>query len=669
MSEPAIELYDDPNRFARAPKLELGPRLRFFGYQNFILSRSVVAIAPDDRSLREKYRLVRPFFEPDWIAERTILDLGANSAFFCFKGLAHGAAQAVAVDLDPTYIGMLEQAKSHLGVEGLRIVQRNVTDVHEPADLVFAFALIHWIFSCTAGYGSLDKAIQKLSELTNEVLIVEWIEPDDQAIEFFHHLDFNQTCITAPYSREHFEQALRTHFDHFTVLGKVTPTRVVYAAFRHSASMPVLLDKGGIEALSADPQPHVWLSLSPDVSLLLAEDPAHFHRLCDRAETVLEQGRLQYRLGGSLVEIPEPGFFPDDLMRRFFSQRVFDGTRWLLPLNLRFDALLYHLLFHQGAMTPAACDRLRELARQAEIACEPERLNSFQNAFALFEARGIPLANHPEPPMPFIEHPRQVLSSRILAHCEGRDFTSRVYRMKGPEGWFIRKQAADDLAEREYRLLSRLEGPYFPRVFGFSRQDGYSTCDMEFIEGTLLSDLETFVLSWDDSTMRSFLHHGLSLLQALQEKGVMHRDIRLENLLVRDGRPVLIDFGWACAEDCPHITPEGLGAEGRPPESRYSDLYSMGVVFERLAFFFPSWLHLARAMTRFDSEARETDFGRLHRMVDEESPYPELTGRGMARLSAYHAERGNIRRAREALEKAGECASPELLEALSRMTI
>ena len=52
--------------------------------------------------------------------------------------------------------------------------------------------------------------------------------------------------------------------------------------------------------------------------------------------------------------------------------------------------------------------------------------------------------------------------------------------------------------------------------------------------------------------------------------------IKPDNLLVRDGRPVLIDFGWAVAPDLPQVTPAGLGDEGRAPEG-FCDVHARGV--------------------------------------------------------------------------------------------
>ena len=53
--------------------------------------------------------------------------------------------------------------------------------------VVVAFALVHWIYSCSEESNSLDAAVAKLAARTSQLLLVEWIAPDDAAIVQFGH--------------------------------------------------------------------------------------------------------------------------------------------------------------------------------------------------------------------------------------------------------------------------------------------------------------------------------------------------------------------------------------------------------------------------------------------------------------------------------------------------
>jgi serine/threonine-protein kinase len=145
----------------------------------------------------------------------------------------------------------------------------------------------------------------------------------------------------------------------------------------------------------------------------------------------------------------------------------------------------------------------------------------------------------------------------------------------------IHKQATLDLAEREVYFLSRLGGNYFPRVLRAKSFRGYSVVVLEKVNGVELKEAMKKIRR-TPSSFCSFVQDCLKLVAVLREEGITHRDIRMDNLLVRDGKPVLMDFGWAVSSRRPYFTPEGLGDSGRPPDGTFCDIYSMGKVFEQI---------------------------------------------------------------------------------------
>ena len=141
---------------------------------------------------RKKDELLEPYFTPKFLQDRTIADIGANSGFFCFLALTNGGKRAFALDMDEDYLRMIQKAKSKYGYDNLEIIRSNAEDWNEPSDIVLAPALIHWIYSCTASFGDLNGIIEKFAKLAKYMLIIEWVQPDDPAIDFFHHLDWNE---------------------------------------------------------------------------------------------------------------------------------------------------------------------------------------------------------------------------------------------------------------------------------------------------------------------------------------------------------------------------------------------------------------------------------------------------------------------------------------------
>lgn len=249
-AEAPINLCTQPNAHAKPTRVSYGPGYAIVdGYQSFSLRRHSIAAAESDVAMSTKATLLSKLIKPATISKRTVLDIGASSGFYTFWCLQTGASRVTAIDIDGDCVKALHSLKAHFGLDNLRIQNANVEYWQEPADVVFSLALVHWIYSCTAGYGSLDAAIGKLSSLTTYVLIVEWVDPKDPAIAFFRHIDQNPQCHQHAYSFDNFHRALRRHFRRIEKIGDVSPTRSLYAAFKtthnidHTCPLPQLYDE------------------------------------------------------------------------------------------------------------------------------------------------------------------------------------------------------------------------------------------------------------------------------------------------------------------------------------------------------------------------------------------------------------------------------------------
>jgi predicted Ser/Thr protein kinase len=296
---------------------------------------------------------------------------------------------------------MIGQVTAHLGYENFRTVNGKIQEQKEPADIVLAMALVHWVYSCTADFGSLDAVIKWLASISRHALVVEWVAPQDSAIANFKHTEFNQAVQSEPYTYAAFRAALGKYFPQVKYLGHVTDTRSLF--------------------------------------------------LCKKT-------RAEVDLSG---------------------------------------------------------------------------------------------------PLPLLEDATTILSSRFLAAAGALQFWSVVYDV----GDAILKQASFDLAAHEAAVLRTLDGPLFPRVLDAGMGAGYSTVRVEKIRGqTVQAAAET--LSADAGTFRVFVDACLDILVHMAEKGIRHRDIRPDNVIVRDNLPVLIDFGWAVSPAHPYYTPAPF--QGQP---------------------------------------------------------------------------------------------------------
>jgi hypothetical protein len=416
-------LWDAPNKFAQPCGISLGKTITICGYQPYQIRDGKVIPLQKKSLLRRKQELVTPYFNPKFLTGKSVLDIGANGGFFSFWACQAGASPVVALDMDEAYLNLIRKAQTHLGWDQLRTVNCRAQDWEEPADLVLAFAMIHWLYSCTANFGSLDRAVAKLASLTQVVLLIEWVAPDDPAILFFKHTEWNRAQAEGPYTLQAFEEALRKHFHKVEVVGATSPTRTLYAA------------------------------------------------------------------------------------------------------------------------------------------CQP--------------CAGMLL----EPALPLLAPVERLLHSKCLLSHKGVNLYSRIYAGETPDR--LLKQATGDLAAHEAEMLRLVQGPHFPRVLKVEQLEGYSVLTLERIAGLNLLDALPKVSATPKSAA-SFMGECLAILGELRAARLEHRDVRPANLMVREGRPVLLDFGWAQAEGKPFLTPSHLGLFERIPSGPTCDLYSMGKVFEQL---------------------------------------------------------------------------------------
>ncbi|HEV2703194.1 MAG TPA: protein kinase [Steroidobacteraceae bacterium] len=158
----------------------------------------------------------------------------------------------------------------------------------------------------------------------------------------------------------------------------------------------------------------------------------------------------------------------------------------------------------------------------------------------------------------------------------------------------VTKSESDEADEqqalaREYATLSALNNPSIVSIYDYGTNAGREYLAMEYFpRGDLKSRLLRGILEVD--ALR-YLEQIARALQVVHEAGILHRDLKPPNLMLRENDTlVLIDFGLArSAEGAHSITRTGV-LRGSPyymsPEQALgeeldgrTDLYSLGIIF------------------------------------------------------------------------------------------
>jgi glycosyltransferase involved in cell wall biosynthesis len=178
-------------------------------------------------------------------------------------------------------------------------------------------------------------------------------------------------------------------------------------------------------------------------------------------------------------------------------------------------------------------------------------------------------------PLPPIGPSENLVSCRLAAVQDGIAYWSRVY----DRGDLILKQTTGRVSEREAQYLRQLSSEHFPRVLCVTSFGDYSTIAVEKIHGRRpeMCDPE---INADICCLRTFIFGCLALLRQLRDRGITHRQIRLEHILLRDRKPVLLDLAWAVSENDSGFTSRRLE---RPPDGKFCDVYSMGKVLAEVS--------------------------------------------------------------------------------------
>ncbi len=180
------------------------------------------------------------------------------------------------------------------------------------------------------------------------------------------------------------------------------------------------------------------------------------------------------------------------------------------------------------------------------------------------------------------------VSSVYLASSQrtGREVVLKVLHQPPEDGGGVK---TFDRFLREYQIAADIEHPYVARVHDFGVADDHAYIAMEYFP---LGDLRAHIKNGIDSLRAlTFMRQMAEALTVLHAAGVLHRDLKPGNVMLRDESSVaLIDYGLskhieldASLTNCGEIfgTPYYMSPEqghGKETDAR-SDIYSLGVIF------------------------------------------------------------------------------------------
>ncbi len=164
------------------------------------------------------------------------------------------------------------------------------------------------------------------------------------------------------------------------------------------------------------------------------------------------------------------------------------------------------------------------------------------------------------------------------------------------ETYFLEK--SKELFQREAAILYQIQHPQIPQFRATFEEDKRLFLVQDYVAGktykTLLDERLAAGITFSEAEVLQLLRQLLPVLAHIHTKGIVHRDISPDNIILRDdGKPVLIDFGvvkelatrFQSPNNNNYPQPTTVGKLGYAPSEQIqtgraypcSDLYSLAV--------------------------------------------------------------------------------------------
>lgn len=172
--------------------------------------------------------------------------------------------------------------------------------------------------------------------------------------------------------------------------------------------------------------------------------------------------------------------------------------------------------------------------------------------------------------------------AKVLHHTD-RGIVSLVRHKTTKKPYVFREFEGD---AEVYRKLLFINCPYLPRIFEAAEKNGHAAVLEEYVEGDNLQEMLKGAI-FSKAETRAILQDLCKALWILHEQGIVHRDIKPGNVILRADDAVLIDFDASRVFKEDHINDTiVLGTTGFAAPEQYglgqsdnrSDIYSLGVL-------------------------------------------------------------------------------------------
>lgn len=290
---------------------------------------------------------------------------------------------------------------------------------------------------------------------------------------------------------------------------------------------------------------------------LLVYDYSHFFEVIGEAKPEFDLPRVRTKLPIDdtyiFMDVRYVGdnYYPEDFQRAILDSREWNSRGFFTPNPLHHRiALAYHAVHHKGHIAPeykkylgdATMDQLLSALKGSNVGWVKPDDHTVGDYNGYFKG-----------------------ATSIVSKEDGKVTKRQTAYSSYP------------LIKNEVLILESLKGmKHFPQII--------ASCTTGE-EGHILTTDDCGDPISIDNLPKDWKEQCKQILSDLKDKGIEHRDIRPDNLLVKDNTIKLIDFGWATGPTGEHLgdPPKCLGFGYKCTEG-FSDAFSMNKVIRELDY-------------------------------------------------------------------------------------
>ncbi|MEJ8546057.1 serine/threonine protein kinase [Brevibacillus borstelensis] len=178
------------------------------------------------------------------------------------------------------------------------------------------------------------------------------------------------------------------------------------------------------------------------------------------------------------------------------------------------------------------------------------------------------------------------MGSYGIAYRARHDVTGELIVLKQVKPSLRRSPKGEAMQAYEQRILQALCHPQIPRFIERFHFQGNAFLAMSYIDGPTLEELlfDEQAVVGESEAARYMLQIG-ELVSYVHRHGIIHRDVRIPNVIWQNGTPYLIDFGLArfCGDSPTYSAADMSSYPEEKQLKRHvepaSDLYALGHFF------------------------------------------------------------------------------------------